>query len=228
MKNNGYIKLFRKITEWEWYEDANTFRLFIHLILKANHKTEIWHGVEIKRGEIITSLNRLSTELKLGKQQIRTSINKLKITQEITQLKNKNYTYLSIKNYDSYQENNTDNNIKVTSNQHANQHESNTKQEDKNIRREEINNTSSTPVGSNENIDDLMPPNSPIKYDWQYLALEIIEKLQVPNEKKSSFFKAAKEFPNLCQSALSSVIDFPNPKIRWNMFFKKFNELRKK
>jgi hypothetical protein len=35
---SGWIKIHRSILEWEWYEDTNTFRLFMHLILKANHK----------------------------------------------------------------------------------------------------------------------------------------------------------------------------------------------
>ena len=32
---SGWIKIHRKITEWEWYDDVNTFRLFMHLILKS-------------------------------------------------------------------------------------------------------------------------------------------------------------------------------------------------
>lgn len=34
----GWISLYRKILNWEWYSDANTFRLFIHLLLQANHE----------------------------------------------------------------------------------------------------------------------------------------------------------------------------------------------
>lgn len=34
----GWLKLHRQITEWEWYDDANTFRLLIHLLIMANSK----------------------------------------------------------------------------------------------------------------------------------------------------------------------------------------------
>ena len=33
----GFIKLFRQILDWEWYDDLPTCRLFIHLLLKANY-----------------------------------------------------------------------------------------------------------------------------------------------------------------------------------------------
>ena len=34
----GWIKIHRQLTEWEWYDDLNTFRLFIskNIINKAN------------------------------------------------------------------------------------------------------------------------------------------------------------------------------------------------
>ena len=35
---SGWIKIHRQILEWEWYSDTNTFRVFLHLLLKANHK----------------------------------------------------------------------------------------------------------------------------------------------------------------------------------------------
>ncbi len=35
MAQNGYIKLFRAISEWEWYKDSNTKNVFIHYNLKV-------------------------------------------------------------------------------------------------------------------------------------------------------------------------------------------------
>ena len=35
---NRWVKLFEKITEWEWYKDSNTARVFFHLLVKANYK----------------------------------------------------------------------------------------------------------------------------------------------------------------------------------------------
>ena len=34
--DNTFIKLSRKIQSWRWYQDANTMRVFIHILLNAN------------------------------------------------------------------------------------------------------------------------------------------------------------------------------------------------
>jgi hypothetical protein len=99
----GWIKLHRKITEWDWYDDANTFRLFIHLLLLANSKDANWRGINIKRGELITSVAHLSEDLKLTSKQIRLSLEKLKKTSEIDTQRANNATMITIYKYDSYQ-----------------------------------------------------------------------------------------------------------------------------
>lgn len=107
MNKDGFISLHRKIEEWEWYDDANTFRLFIHCLLEANFKENKWRGVTINRGQFITSQPKLANSLKLSVQQIRTSLNKLKSTGEITVYTTADYSIITIKNYDTYQQNNS-------------------------------------------------------------------------------------------------------------------------
>ena len=34
----GWIKLHRQFLEWEWYDEPNCTRVFLHCLLKANHK----------------------------------------------------------------------------------------------------------------------------------------------------------------------------------------------
>jgi len=99
----GYIKIFRSIIEWEWYSDISTTRLYMHLLLKANYKQKIWRGETIDVGELITSLHNLCVETNLTKQQIRTSFEKLKKTGEITLATNNKFTKIVINNYISYQ-----------------------------------------------------------------------------------------------------------------------------
>jgi hypothetical protein len=81
---SGWIKIHRSILDWEWYEDTNTFRLFMHLILKANHKDKNYKGKLIKRGCLVTGRDLLSVETGLSVQQIRTCLERLKLTNEIT------------------------------------------------------------------------------------------------------------------------------------------------
>lgn len=100
---SGWIKIHRSILDWEWYEDTNTFRLFIHLILKANHKDKSYKGKLIKRGCLVTGRDLLSVETGLSVRQIRTSLTRLKMTNEVTIKSNSKGTEIQIVNYDKYQ-----------------------------------------------------------------------------------------------------------------------------
>ena len=101
---SGWVKLHRSMLEWEWYDDANTSRLFFHCILRANHTDTSWRGLEIKRGQFITSLESLSKELGLTVSQIRTSIDKLKSTKEVASKSQAKGRIITVLNYDLYQD----------------------------------------------------------------------------------------------------------------------------
>lgn len=101
--SKGYIKLHRRILDWEWYKDSNTKNIFIHLLLNACYDDCRFMGKSVNRGEYITSLSRISNDLGIPVRQVRTSLNRLKQTGEIdTQTTNK-YTIVTICNYESYQ-----------------------------------------------------------------------------------------------------------------------------
>ena len=99
----GYIKLYRQVMKWEWYDDANTFRLFIHLLLKANYEDAQWRGLKIKRGQLFTSIGHLSHELKISDKAIRIALDKLIKTKEVASKGASNGTMITICKYDSYQ-----------------------------------------------------------------------------------------------------------------------------
>ena len=98
-----FIKLYEKMLSWEWYHDINTFRLFIHLLLKANYKDTNWKGVVILRGQLVTSLPSLASEIGLSVRQIRVSLNKLILTCELSSKKYPRYRVITILKYDEYQ-----------------------------------------------------------------------------------------------------------------------------
>jgi hypothetical protein len=99
----GWIKLHRQILEWEWYSDNNCFRLFLHLLLKANHKEKRFKGIELKVGSIVTSRDLLARETGLSSQQIRTALTKLISTNEITSVTSSQGTIIQIVSYEKYQ-----------------------------------------------------------------------------------------------------------------------------
>lgn len=114
--NNGFIQLHRKLLDWEWYDDANTIRLFIHLLLKANYKDTKWRGMTIKRGQIKTGRILLSKELHISQQSVRISLNKLKSTSEITIKVTNKFSLITLTRYEDYQNNRLEVTNKLTNN----------------------------------------------------------------------------------------------------------------
>lgn len=103
MANLGWISLHRSMLEWEWYGDINVCRLFTHLLLKANHKDSKWRGVEIKKGSLVTGRIALSEQTGLSERQVRTALNKLKSTSELTIKSTSKYSIISITNWNKHQ-----------------------------------------------------------------------------------------------------------------------------
>lgn len=101
--SNGWIKIHRKLLDWEWYDEPNVMRLFLHLLLKANHKDKNYRGKVIKKGMLLTGRDLLAKETGLSIQQIRTAINKLKSTNEITIKTNKQGSVIEVVKYAEYQ-----------------------------------------------------------------------------------------------------------------------------
>ncbi len=108
--DNGYIKVFRKMLDWEWFSDINTFYVFMYCLLKANWRDKKWRGTEIKRGSFVTSRHKLAQELHLTEMQIRTALEHLETTNEITKYASAKYTVITVVKYDDYQQDNQVNN----------------------------------------------------------------------------------------------------------------------
>jgi len=137
VKKAGFIKIHRKMLDWEWFDDNNTFKLFMYCLLRANFEDTKYKGIKIKKGSFITSYRTISKETGLSIQNIRTSIKKLKLTQELTQLltqhQHGSYSIITVANWIGYQQSNTDANIKANS-QSTQDKKSKEIKEDKNIK----------------------------------------------------------------------------------------------
>lgn len=100
----GWVKLHRKMINWEWYQDANTFKLFCHFLLIANVADKQWKGITIKRGQFVRTLANLASETGLTIDEVRTAIKHLESTNEITRLKSGKNVVFSIVGFERYQE----------------------------------------------------------------------------------------------------------------------------
>ncbi len=170
----GWIKLHRKLTEWEWYTDIPTKTLFIHLLLVVNHEPKKWRGKLIGVGEKVTSISRLAEETGLSVRQVRTALDKLIESKEIDTQATHQYTLVKVLNYAIYQDkavderqtSDTQDDTQVTRNltnerqtsdtQDDNKQEYKNDKNDKNDKNEEITNYHNDDMGMRSQLKELI------------------------------------------------------------------------
>lgn len=103
MLENGYVKIYRSLLKWEWYDDVNTKVVFLHLLLTVSIEDSKWHGITVKRGSRVSSYPVLAKETGLSVKQLRTAISHLEATGEVARTKYPKYTVFAINNYDTFQ-----------------------------------------------------------------------------------------------------------------------------
>lgn len=99
----GWVTLHRKFLQWEWFDIPEMVKFFIYLLLMAGYSERKYRGIQLQRGQIITSTPIMMKDTKLSEQQIRTCIKRLKSTGEITCKTTNKFTIITICNYDRYQ-----------------------------------------------------------------------------------------------------------------------------
>ena len=104
MLESGYIRLYRSFLTWEWYTDGITKDVFLHLILTANWEPKKWHGIKVERGQRVYSRASLAKEMRLSERNVRTALNHLISTGEVTSQSTSQYSIITVKNYDLYQQ----------------------------------------------------------------------------------------------------------------------------
>ena len=105
---SGWVKTYRQLEEWEWYQDSQMVHLLVHLIIKANHADLQWRGITIKRGQLLTSRRKLSIETGISEQSIRTCLDRLQSTNEVTITSTNRNSIITVTKYDDYQSNETE------------------------------------------------------------------------------------------------------------------------
>lgn len=99
----GWVKLHRKLLEWEWYEDAHMVHLLVHLLLTATHEDRKYKGLTIKRGQLVTTIKELAEALGASETSTRRRMKRLKSGGFLTIKVAHRITTITICNYDSYQ-----------------------------------------------------------------------------------------------------------------------------
>lgn len=102
-EKSTFIKLDRNIIKWRWYKNANTMRVFLHLLITANVTDCNFETITVHRGQRIISYPNLAKELDMTQMEVRTAIKHLKLTGELTGSAMPKYTIITISNYNDYQ-----------------------------------------------------------------------------------------------------------------------------
>ncbi len=180
----GWVKVFRSLINWEWFTDSQTVHLFIYCLLKANIQEKGWRGLTINRGQFVTSYEKMSQETGISLQSVRTRIEKLEKTGEVTRESTNNFTIVTVCNYDTYQQvadphQHTDQqstNNQITNDQQTDNKRITTTKEYKNKRSKEIKKNVPTEHGRadiNELMDFLGSKDGSIKENRKYCKLLI-------------------------------------------------------
>lgn len=107
MLNNGWIKLHRKIIDKGWYKNSKYVHLWIHLLLKANHKPRefLWNNkiMIINEGQLITGRKELSEQTGISETTIEHILALFVKERQIGQQTTTKFRLISVLNWKDYQ-----------------------------------------------------------------------------------------------------------------------------
>jgi DNA-binding transcriptional MerR regulator len=129
---SGWIKIHRQFINWEWFNKSEAVHLFIYLVLKANHKDGQWQGINIKKGQFITSFGKISADTGISLQVIRTLLKKFEKTNEINIQTTNKFTIVTLCKYECYQQETEQPNTQLTNEQQTTNKQLTTNKNDKN------------------------------------------------------------------------------------------------
>ena len=95
----GYVAFPRGLTDWEWYTEPNTARLYFHLLLTANWSRKQWQGITIQPGQLVTSQPHLAAQLGLTVRQVRTALEHLIKGGYVSVKKGSKYSVITLIDY---------------------------------------------------------------------------------------------------------------------------------
>lgn len=104
--DNAYIYLRKKILDWEWYSNVGIRSVFIHCLLKASWCDTSFQGVKFGRGQLIETNEEFAKELGISVQTVKTSLDHLKKSGELTFVKSRGRRIITVVKYDYYQQTN--------------------------------------------------------------------------------------------------------------------------
>lgn len=108
--HRGFIRLWRKTADSQSASrGANHIAMMAWLLMQANWSEKFVNGIRIDRGQLLTSVAKLSAELRISVQSVRTVLHNLTTDGFLTIKSTNKYSVITICNFNTYQvDENTD------------------------------------------------------------------------------------------------------------------------
>ena len=102
---DGWIKLHRKMREWQHYQRPSVRLVFEELLFCANTKPAWFHGIKVNRGETMVSIETICAYTGFARATVVAALKILEETKEIKRSKCWRGIRTKIVNFDKYQDN---------------------------------------------------------------------------------------------------------------------------
>ena len=178
MTDGGWVKIHRSLLKWEWWDDQTTARVWLTVLLLANHKAERWHGQTIEAGQLVTSYSKLAAHAGLTTQKVRTALEKLKETGEVSVTSTNKYTVITIVKWGDYQLLPGDGNKQITNKQQTNNKQITTNKKEKKLRSKEYIYTFTPPDYIIQQLEGTLPEETPATEDEIQAIKDLQEKMK--------------------------------------------------
>lgn len=96
----GFVQLSDGLSSWEWFDDKNTVYVYLWLMLRAAWCATRYHGIEIERGQIITTYPEIAEKCDVTIRQARTILDRLKTTGKATVKTTSKFSIITMLEYD--------------------------------------------------------------------------------------------------------------------------------
>lgn len=100
----GWIKIHRRLLDWEWMNCPNMVALWVYLLMKAANEDKDWQGETIEKGQLITSVSTISRETGIPTASVRRGLERLIMSKQVSIQTTKKWSKITICKYESYQQ----------------------------------------------------------------------------------------------------------------------------
>lgn len=187
----SWIKVHRSKLNWEWFTEPKVAHFFEYCLLKASYNDYKWKGHTYSPGQFPFGLNKASIETGLSIQSIRTCLDKLKSTNELTIKTSRQGSVITIVNWEKFQEITNETTNQITNDQQTiNKRSTTTKN---------INNIKNKRNIYNQVFDIEEIYNSYPKKQGKKIGIQKLNKIIKTQDEYDVILKAAKNYTQHCK-----------------------------